>query len=118
MYRKTQLLDDDQASKVVKACCHPRFCLKRRLWDVGGLGTDRIEAKSIIPCLEPCALLLEFARTVASIEQAEQAKEPSPATNSSPFSSAPNATALQPVAPTREGDFGAPTNPRRLQWLL
>jgi hypothetical protein len=118
MYRKTQLLNDDQASKVVKACCHSRFCLKRRLWDVGGLGSDRVEAKSIIPCLEPCALLLEFARTVASIEQAEQTKGPLPVTDASPLSGAPKATALQPIAPIREADFGAPANPRRLQWLL
>ena len=37
MYRITQLLTDEQAANVTRATCHPRFCLKQRLWTVPGL---------------------------------------------------------------------------------
>ncbi|HTG44809.1 MAG TPA: DR2241 family protein, partial [Verrucomicrobiae bacterium] len=46
MYRVTQLLRDEQAAQVIRACCHPRFCLKRRVWTVAGLATDPASMKS------------------------------------------------------------------------
>jgi 4Fe-4S iron-sulfur cluster binding domain/DR2241 stabilising domain len=118
MYRKSQLLNDEQASLAVKACCHPRFCLKRRLWGVGTLGSDPVEAKSMIPCLEPCALLLEFARTVAGLEQEKPSKPPSPAEDASPVLTPSNAIAPDAIPAIREADFGDSGNPRRRQWLL
>jgi len=72
MYRITQLLSDEQVALVIQSCCQPQFCLKRRLWSVEGLSADRAETKSIIPCLEPCALLLEAGRTALRNEQAEK----------------------------------------------
>ncbi len=75
MYRITQMLDDQQVASVIQSCCQPRFCLKRRLWSAGGLSADAAETKSIIPCLEPCALLLEFARTAVRSKQAEKRDE-------------------------------------------
>jgi hypothetical protein len=71
MYRITALLSDAQAAQLVRAICPPAGCLKRRLWTVDGLPADAAEAKSSIPCLEPCALLLEFARKMMRIEQQE-----------------------------------------------
>ena len=68
MYRITQHLSDSQVSEVIRACCHPDFCLKQRLWSVTGLASDPAEAKSLIPCLEPCAVLLESARKAARLE--------------------------------------------------
>ncbi len=53
----------------VAACCAADFCLKRRLWTVEGLAADEARGKSIIPCLEPCAVMLEFARKIARLEQ-------------------------------------------------
>jgi hypothetical protein len=83
MYRITVKLDDAAAAAVARACCHKDFCLKRRLWTVGGVACDNPDdpsEKSVIPCLEPCAILLESARKTARQEQRQisaPAKPPS-----------------------------------------
>jgi hypothetical protein len=100
MYRITTMLDDAIAGAAIRACCHVDFCLKRRLWSVEGLESDATMGKSVIPCLEPCALLLEFARKVARLEQnAASASE-------------------EPVAEVAESNFDAPNNPRRIRFGL
>ncbi len=76
MYRITTRLDDAAAGAVIRACCHEDFCLKRRLWTVDGLPPDPPGAKSALPCLEPCAILLEFARKTARVGQEERAQPP------------------------------------------
>ena len=40
MYRLTTHLDDATAGAMTRACCHPDFCLKRRLWTVGAEAGD------------------------------------------------------------------------------
>jgi sirohydrochlorin cobaltochelatase len=65
MYRITTKLTDGQAAEVIRETCDATRCLKRRLWSIGGLMPDSAEQKSIIPCLEPCAMLLEQARKAA-----------------------------------------------------
>jgi hypothetical protein len=65
MYRITAKLIDAQAARVITRGCDPTHCLKRRLWTVTGLEPDRAVEKSLIPCLEPCAVLLELARKAA-----------------------------------------------------
>jgi hypothetical protein len=100
MYRITTMLDDAIAGAAIRACCHVDFCLKRRLWTVEGLEPDAAARKSLIPCLEPCALLLEFARKVARLEQ-----------NAAPSSG-------EPVADVAESNFDAPNNPRRVRFGL
>jgi hypothetical protein len=77
MYRITTRLDDAAAGAVIRACCHKDFCLKRRLWTVDGLPPDPPASKSALPCLEPCAILLEFARRTARAGQDESAQPPS-----------------------------------------
>jgi hypothetical protein len=72
MYRITTKLTDAQAARVIQAGCHRSCCLKRRLWTVAGLDPDEPAVKSIIPCLEPCAILLELARKVVRAEQSEK----------------------------------------------
>jgi hypothetical protein len=111
MYRITARLDDAAAGAMMHACCHHDFCLKRRLWTVGGEPCDEPSQKSVIPCLEPCALLLEFARKIALLEQRET--RPSP----------PAPAGMTARSAAGECDFDAPDNPRRLryyaekQWL-
>jgi hypothetical protein len=103
MYRITTMLNDAIAGAAIRACCHADFCLKRRLWSVQGLAPDAPEQKSVIPCLEPCAILLEFARKVARLEQ--EAKGP----------------ILPPPVPDlniAESDFDAASNPRRVRFAL
>jgi hypothetical protein len=103
MYRITTLLSDGIAAAAIRACCHSDFCLKRRLWSVEGLAPDAMEEKSAIPCLEPCAVLLEFARKVARLEQEGAGAVPPLA---------------QPDPTVAETDFDSARNPRRVRFAL
>jgi 4Fe-4S iron-sulfur cluster binding domain/DR2241 stabilising domain len=69
MYRITAKLTDAQAAEVIMEGCEAGRCLKRRLWTVAGLEPDPAGNKSLIPCLEPCAVLLELARKAAQAGQ-------------------------------------------------
>ncbi len=118
MYRITTLLDDATAGAVIRACCHKDFCLKRRHWTVDGLPPDSPLAKSALPCLEPCAILLEFARKIARLGQ-EERKQPPPDPTETARRRAEAEVALQnPDATVAESDFDAPNNPRRLRFVL
>ena len=115
MYRVTAMLSDAQTEQVARACCHRSFCLKRRLWIVSGLTPETAGEKSLIPCLEPCAILLEFARKAARIEQEAKMKlELSPGETAT-LKAAVEIALRHPEGGLREADFDAPANPRRLQ---
>ncbi|MEO6034870.1 MAG: DR2241 family protein [Verrucomicrobiota bacterium] len=105
MYRITAMLSDDQAAPMIRACCHRKFCLKQRRWTVDGLPPDSLCDKSVVPCLQPCALLLEFARKAMRLIQQEEKGESA------------KVDTLE-AAGIREADFENPMNPRRLQWAL
>jgi hypothetical protein len=62
MYRITQMLSNEEVAEVIHSTCSAQSCLKRRLWTIEGFEIDSSESKSLIPCLEPCAILLENAR--------------------------------------------------------
>ena len=118
MYRITTMLTDAQAGQMIRACCNARFCLKRRLWTVPGLAPDAADIKSLIPCLEPCAVLMEFARKAVRIEQEDH--KPSVLLAPSEVESLLAAldTALANPSPgQRAADMSAADNPRRLQLL-
>ncbi len=118
MYRISQLLTDDQAAKVIRACCHPRFCLKRRLWTISGLEPDSAASKSAIPCLESCAVFLELARKSARIEQEEKLGVQLTKSDLESFMAATEAALQSGAFAERTGNIGSPSNPRRLQLLL
>jgi hypothetical protein len=100
MFRIATTLPDAVAGAAMRACCHADFCLKRRLWSVEGLEPEGAGQKSLIPCLEPCALMLEFARKAARLEQ-------------------PIAPPFEPPATeAAESGFDAPNNPRRMRFVL
>jgi hypothetical protein len=69
MYRITTMLNDAQVAAVIGAVCDAGHCLKRRLWTVAGTESDPAPSKSIIPCLEPCAILMEAARVAVRAAQ-------------------------------------------------
>ena len=111
-------MTDAQAAQVTRAGCHKDFCLKRRLWTVNGLASDPVEEKSLVPCLEPCAILLELARKATRIEQEEKMN-----LDFSPAEIATLRAALQtelahPDPGVGEADFQTPANPRRVRLLL
>jgi hypothetical protein len=114
MYRITAMLDDTQVGQLARACCHNRFCLKRRLWTVTGLATDPAAEKSLIPCLEPCAVLLEFARNVMRIEQEDKIQVELAPGDVATLRAALHLALANPNAALREADFNSPSNPRRL----
>jgi hypothetical protein len=118
MYRMTARLTNAQAAPVIRATCHRRFCLKQRLWTVPGLATDAQPDKSLIPCLEPCAILLEFARTAMRIGQEDKIHlDLAPGEIAGVIAAL--LSAMENSAPAvREADFSAPLNPRRLQFIL
>jgi hypothetical protein len=118
MYRITAMLDDSQAAAVTRACCDRSFCLKRRLWTVEGLSPDGAAAKSIIPCLDPCAVFLEFARQAMRIEQHEKVRLDLSPVELSTLRAAIEHSLASHTGTVLEGDMSAPLNPRRLQLLL
>jgi hypothetical protein len=118
MYRITQFLTDTQAAQVIAACCHARFCLKRRFWTVEGLSPDAAESKSAIPCLEPCAVLLELARKATRIEQEEKTSVQLPASDLATLVGAAKFLLETSGAGERAGNIGSPLNPRRLQLVV
>jgi hypothetical protein len=71
MYRITTMLSDMEAARVISAGCAKELCLKRRLWTVAGLEPDGAGEKSVVPCLEPCAVLMESARKAVRAAQQE-----------------------------------------------
>jgi hypothetical protein len=117
MYRLTTFLDDTQAADVARACCQRDFCLKRRLWRAGALPPESAEEKSAIPCLEPCALLLEFARAIARLTKDNALPLPASAADARAALREAEAALAQPDPSVREADFASPANPRRLRWL-
>lgn len=118
MYRLTQMLSDEQAAQMIRAGCHRQFCLKRRLWTVPGLAADAAVEKSLIPCLEPCAVLLEFARKAMRIEQADKVHLAVSVEDAATLEAALQNSLQQPDFKVREGDFGAADNLRRVQLVL
>jgi hypothetical protein len=113
MYRITAMLSDKSAAEATRACCDRKFCLKQRLWTVSGLAPDDENEKSAIPCLEPCAIMLEFARKVMRMEQ-----ETMNQSESETLMAALEHAIKHPPAGLREAAFDEPLNPRRVELLL
>lgn len=118
MYRITTMLSDTLVARVARAGCHRDSCLKRRLWKSKDLAPDAFEGKSLIPCLEPCALLLEFARKAMRIEQEEKVVVELSPSDIATVRAAIQVALKHPDPALREGDLNEPHNPRRLRLVL
>lgn len=112
IYRRVAELDDAAAAAVIRACCAREVCLKRRWWTVKGLSPDDASVKSIVPCLEPCALLLDLARLAVS----EKSGPVTPL--SCEEKQALGRAAEMPDSAVPAADLEHPGNPRRARWLL
>ncbi|MGV3755413.1 MAG: DR2241 family protein [Verrucomicrobiota bacterium] len=117
MYRISQMLSDTQVRDVASAACHRDFCLKQRLWGGPELPTDDRAEKSLIPCLELCPMLLEFARKSMRLEQEEKALAKISEGDLQTLLAAVDMSLVQPPPDGRAADFAAPENPRRLRRL-
>ena len=118
MYRVTQILPDERAAQVARASCRSEHCLKRRLWAVPGLESDGPEAKSIVPCLEPCQVVLEFARKAMKIEQEERIELKLAPSELATIKEALAHAASHPEPGLREGDVAPARSVRRVRLLL
>ena len=118
MYRITTMLSDADAGRVIQACCHATLCLKQRLWTVEELAPDPAGEKSLIPCLEPCAVLLEFARKVMRLEQEDKLNAELSLDELATIRAALETALGHPVTGAREADFNSQNNPRRLRLIL
>src|SRR5690606_10109739 len=83
-----------------------------------GLEVDSRAGKSEIPCLEPCAMLLELARKSMRIEQEEKVPVQLSRSELESLLVATEVALSNGLAGERVGNFGSATNPRRLQLLL
>ncbi len=117
MYRITQMLSDTQVRDAALAACHRDSCLKQRLWGGPELPADERTDKSLIPCLELCPMLLEFARKSMRLEQEEKALAKISAGDLQTLLASVDLALAQPPPDGREADFAAPENPRRLRRL-
>lgn len=117
MYRITQMLSDTQVRDVALAACHRDSCLKQRLWGGPELPADSLVEKSLIPCLELCPMLLEFARKSMRLEQEEKAVTKLSEGDLLTLLAAVDWALAQPPPDGREADFAVPENPRRLRRL-
>jgi hypothetical protein len=118
MYRVVRTLDDAGVESAIGAVCDRRFCLKRRLWGAGDFAPEAESEKSIIPCLEPCALFLEFSRRVARMAQEARVDLELAASEVGTLEEALKHASEAPVAGARAADFSSPLNARRVEWVL
>jgi hypothetical protein len=118
MYRVTQILPDERVAQVARASCRVEHCLKRRLWTVPGLEPDAAASKSVVPCLEPCQVVLEFARKAMKIEQEEVVVLKLAPSEITSIKDALAHAVAHPEASLREGDVASALSVRRLRLLL
>lgn len=126
MYRNAKSLKGDRAIQAVQTACASKFCLKQRHWTVPGLEPDKKEEKSEVPCLEPCAVLLEWGRKVVRMDQiaekcVESGGKPMNWTltpdEAKSLQAAIEVAMHQPDPDGRTADVASPLNPRRLEWV-
>lgn len=84
IYKKVATLGETEIERVVSTCCSTAFCMRRPVWHV--------KEETKFPCVAPCAVVLEFARFVAS--------------------GAVNDTAVSEATESATCDFANPSNPR------
>ena len=116
LYRAARELADGAAAEVIRAGCAPEFCRRQRLWTVDGLAPEAVGAKSCVPCLEPCALVLELARRAGQLAAEAGVELPSSRPALEASLRTVEAELAQPAADVREGELDDPRNPRRLAW--
>lgn len=118
MYRNVSSLAEPEAELVARAGCHPDCCTRRRRWTVGDRPPEPEVGKSEVPCLEPCALVLELARRTAKAVTSEERSHVTLAQGDLAILDLLLESALRNPDPSvREGDLSALANPRRILLL-
>ncbi len=121
MYRTAQRLSERGAKDLGHACCGMALCCKLRAWTVDSSGTSGTTDALRIPCLEPCAVALEFARQAAKLESGPQMTLTIPEAEFQTLMAGLKIALsglTQPGEDLAEGALGDPGNPRRIELLL
>ncbi|MCE2827773.1 MAG: hypothetical protein LW626_11915 [Verrucomicrobium sp.] len=118
MYRHVSSLLEPEAEQVARAGCHPGCCLRRRLWKVGERECEAPAEKTMVPCLEPCALVLELARREQKASASDERAQVTLNQGELALLDRLFDLAIGTGDPLlREGDLGDPLNPRRVLML-
>lgn len=127
IYSPVKLLPDEVVRNTVRACCGDAVCLRRVAWGIDAdtpleLADEGPPAgDATVPCPEACSMFISFARKVLTLERQPRQEVPGLA----PMSAAEleqlrevvAAAAAGTLGEVREGEFDAPTNPRRVRYL-
>ena len=111
MYRITAFPDDATTAEIIQACCPESLCLKKRHWDVTANHPPN-GPKYSIPCLEPCPILLEFARKAVRMSQEKQSRIQVSESEIETLIAALGADSPASGEEHREADFADPRNSR------
>lgn len=122
IYRVAQHITDTGADAATRAGCSRELCLRQRCWDTPGKDPVRsVDPDSPVlevPCLEPCALVLDLARWMAKEqENPPHHLELTPGELES-LERAVRIALDHPPGDLREGSTRHPANPRRLHLLM
>lgn len=118
MYRLTGKISPKDLGYVVNGCCDRQFCLKSRRWTFDGDTPDGDGDPSIIPCLEPCAPLLELARIQAKASQTPPIELEFSDREIDVIKAALESGLHHPPADLREGEVYNTRNPKRIRIVL
>jgi hypothetical protein len=126
IYSAVRLLGDDATRNAVRACCADAVCLRRVAWHLDDDTALEMPAEppaegAVVPCPEACSMFVSFAREVLKLERAPRAEVPGlvplgPA-EVEQVRAVVAAAAEGTLGAAREGEFGDPTNARRVRYL-
>lgn len=114
IYKAIATLSPRWIAEITLAGCHSSVCIKRRLWPAADLPCDTASQKSLIPCLEPCALLLEMSRRSLKCDREVLQALPMGAEEVATVRAALERALRDSKGEGRQADFNDPMNPRRI----
>jgi hypothetical protein len=126
MYGAVKLLPAEVVRNTVRACCGDEVCLRRVAWDVDAetplaLPSEGEAEGARVPCPEACSMFISFARQVLVQERAPRLELPGlgrlAAEEIEQVRAVVAAASTGQSQLAREGEFGDPTNVRRMRYL-
>lgn len=127
IYGAVKLLPAEVVRNTVRACCGDAVCLRRVAWEVDAetpldlASEGEVEGDALVPCPEACSMFVSFARQVLVLERSPRRELPGlgrlGAEEVEQLRQITAAAAAGTLDAAREGEFGEPTNARRMRYL-
>lgn len=127
IYGAVRLLPPPAVRNAVRACCGDVVCLRRVVWAVDAetplalADEGAVAGDAEVPCPEACSMFVSFARAVLPAERAPRAEVPGlaplAAEEAAQLRAVVASAAEGTLGAVREGEFGEPTNLRRIRYL-